>query len=116
MSEQKQNINILCIPRVYSNVTEECIRRIFTDISLGEIDHIDIVSKKYEKKEEFNRVYIHFKRWYKNSNADKARELLLNGKEIKVIYSEPWFWKISMYKKPVHNTVGGQYEKIIKNK
>ena len=93
-----ENIQTLCIPRVYKNITEQRIYRIFTDISLGEIERIEIVPRRSEKGEEYNRVFIHFKRWYVNSNANKARELLISGKEIKVIYSDPWFWKISVYK------------------
>jgi len=27
-----------------------------------------------------------------------ARERLLNGKEIKIIYDQPWFWKVSAYR------------------
>jgi hypothetical protein len=95
-----QKIQSLCIPRVYKNISEQRIRNILTDLKLGEIHHIDLVSRKSEKGEEYNRAFIHFKKWYNNSNADKASELLLNGKEIKVIYSDPWFWKISLYRKP----------------
>jgi hypothetical protein len=98
-----QQIKTLCIPRVYSNVSEQRIRSIFTDIKLGEIDHIDLISRKNDKGEDFNRVFIHFKNWYINSNANKAKDLLLSGKEIKVIYSDPWFWKISLYRKPNPN-------------
>jgi hypothetical protein len=43
-------------------------------------------------------VYIHFRRWSNTENANIARERLLNGKEIKIIYDEPWFWKISAYR------------------
>jgi hypothetical protein len=27
-----------------------------------------------------------------------ARERLLNGKEIKIVYDDPWFWKVSAYR------------------
>jgi hypothetical protein len=36
-----------------------------------------------------------------NENADAARGRLLNGKDIKIIYDDPWFWKISAYREPV---------------
>ena len=39
-------------------------------------------------------------RWFHNSNASVARERLLNGKDIKIIYDDPWFWKVSAYKPP----------------
>ena len=92
------NVPSLCIPRVFTNWTEGRIRRIFDDLSMGEIQRIDVVSKTTEKGEKFNRVFVHFKRWFANQNADMARERLLNGKEIKIVYDDPWFWKVSAYR------------------
>ena len=88
----------LCIPRVYTNISEGRIRKIFNDLSLGVIERIDIISKTTEKGERFNRVFIHMERWFQNGNASVARERLLNGKDIKVIYDDPWFWKVSAYR------------------
>jgi hypothetical protein len=65
---------------------------------MGDILRIDVVSKTTEKGEKFNRVFIHFKKWFSNENSDTARERLLNGKEIKIIYDDPWFWKVSAYR------------------
>jgi len=37
-------------------------------------------------------------------SAESARERLLNGQDLKVIYDDPWFWKVSAYKEaPVRN-------------
>jgi len=92
------NIPSLCIPRVFSNIDEKRIRRIFGELNMGDIERVDIISKTTEKGDKFNRVFIHFKNWFRNVNADTARERLLNGKEIKIIYDEPWFWKVSAYR------------------
>ena len=98
------NVPSLCIPRVFPNIDERRIRGIFADLNIGDIDRIDIVSRKTEKGEKFNRVFVHFKRWNVGGNADIARERLLNGKDIKIIYDEPWFWKISAYKEPTRHS------------
>ena len=92
------HIQCLCIPRVYPNISEKHIRNVFQDIKLGEIGRIDIVPKLTDNGEKFNRVFIHFKKWYSNINANRAHEILLKGEEIKVIYDDPWFWKISAYR------------------
>ena len=97
------NVPSLCIPRVFTNWTEHRIRRIFDDLVMGDIERIDVVSKTTEKGEKFNRVFVHFKRWYANQNADMARERLLNGKEIKIVYDDPWFWKVSAYREANKN-------------
>jgi hypothetical protein len=88
----------MCIPRVYPNISEGRIRKIFDELNIGVIDRVDIVSKTTEKGERFNRVFIHMDRWFNNSNASVARERLLGGKDIKIIYDDPWFWKVSAYK------------------
>ena len=92
------NVPVLCIPRVYPNISEGRIRKIFDDLDMGALERIDIVSKTSEKGEKFNRVFVHFRRWNNSDNANTARERLLNGKEIKIIYDDPWFWKISAYR------------------
>jgi hypothetical protein len=92
------NLPVLCIPRVYSNINEKRIRKIFEELNMGTLDHIDIVGKNNGKGEKFNRVYVHFRHWNNSENALMARERLLNGKEIKIIYDDPWFWKISAYR------------------
>lgn len=88
----------LCIPRVYPNISEGRIRKIFDELGMGVIERIDIVSKTTEKGERFNRVFIHMERWFQNSNASVARERLLGGKDIKIVYDDPWFWKVSALK------------------
>jgi hypothetical protein len=90
----------LCIPRVFPNIDEKRIRRIFNELNVGVIQRVDIVNKTTEKGEKFNRVFIHFQEWFTNSNATTAKERLLSGKEIKIVYDDPWFWKVSAYRAP----------------
>jgi hypothetical protein len=75
---------------------------------MGEIQRIDVVSKTTEKGEKFNRVFVHFKRWFSNENADMTRERVLNGKEIKIVYDDPWFWKVSAYREPKKEQPNGR--------
>jgi hypothetical protein len=93
------NVPSLCIPRVFSNITEVRIRKVINDLNMGDIERIDMVSKTTEKGEKYNRVFIHFRKWASDGNAAIARERLVNGKEIKIVYDDPWFWKVSAYRK-----------------
>ena len=95
-----QNVPIIGIPRVFPNINEQRIRRVFDELNLGSIERIDIVNKSTEKGEKFNRVFVHFKKWNSGGNAEIARERLLNGKDIKIVYDDPWFWKVSAYRQP----------------
>lgn len=92
------NVPSMCIPRVFKNITRERVMGVIRDLDLGLIDHVDMVQRENEKGDKFQRVFIHFKKWHSNPNAIKAREMLISGKEIKIIYDEPWFWKISANK------------------
>ena len=88
----------LCIPRVFNNIDETRLRRVFDELELGKIHHIDIIVRKNDKGEAFKRVYIHFEKWSWNENAQAARRKLIAGKEIKIVYDNPWFWKVSANK------------------
>ena len=88
----------LCIPRVFNNITEARIRQVFDDLGLGKISRIDIKERKSEKGETFRRVYVHFDKWFWNEDAQAARRKLISGKEVKIVYDNPWFWKVSASK------------------
>jgi hypothetical protein len=94
------NVPSLCIPRVYSNIDEARIRCVFAELDMGDIQRIDVIGKTNDKGDKFNRVFVHFKQWNASENANIARERLLNGKEIKILYDDPWFWKVSAYREP----------------
>jgi len=88
----------LCIPRVFNNITKYKIRQVFDCIALGNISRIDIKDCNNEKGVSFKRVYIHFDKWFWNENAKNIRRKLVSGKEIKIVYDNPWFWKVSASK------------------
>jgi len=96
------NTEILFIPRVLFNTTETQIKNVFNRLNIGIIDHIDLISKNDEKnqKNKSKRVYIHLKKWLDTENAKITKERFENNQDIKIIYDEPWFWKVSAYKKP----------------
>ena len=113
MSEQTQTIDLrflaesqpsLCIPRVFNNITESKILQVFDELGLGKISGVDIKERRNEKGEPVKRVYVHFEKWFWNESAQSARRKLISGKEIKIVYDNPWFWKVSASKwAPSHN-------------
>ena len=90
-----ENQPSMCIPRVFENISERQVREVFEQLDLGQLDHIDIIERRSEKGEKYKRIFIHFSRWYWNDDAINARRRLVEGKDIKVVYNMPWFWKIS---------------------
>ena len=88
----------LCIPRVFNNITKDKVYDVFTQLNLGQIHSIDIVEQTNKKKERVKRVFIHFSDWFMNNNAQIVFEKLMQGKEIKIVYDDPWFWKVAVNK------------------
>lgn len=87
----------LCIPCVDHLVTNDIIRSVIDRLQIGDIKKIDIVPLKNNNKK-LNRVFIHFYNWNKNERVLSIYKILKSGNCIKVIYNDPWFWKISLSK------------------
>ena len=84
----------ICIPRIFKSTTRKDIYTVIERLDLGAVDRIDMVAKVNAHGESYNKVFIHFKAWNKrNPVAQATRDKLLKGEEIKIVYSEPWFWK-----------------------
>ena len=95
----------ICIPRVFANITEARVLAIFKNLDLGEIERVDMIQRTNDKGENFQRVFIHFAEWYDtteagepNASAIEVRQRLLKGIQVKVVYDDPWFWKLSASK------------------
>lgn len=85
----------ICIPRVFSNIHGKDIIDVFQNkLNIGIIKKLDIINNNSDKK--FKKVFIHFKSWNNNVKSNHIRTLLTDGKTIKVVYDNPWFWKCSL--------------------
>ena len=85
----------ICIPRVFDNITEARIRKTFDALKIAVIAKVDIVERTGKDGIKIKRVYVHFSSWNNSSDAIKAREILISGKDLKIVYDDPWFWKVS---------------------
>ena len=82
----EQKCKTLCIPRTDINISESFVRNIFNNLNIGIIGRIDLVRKQNEKGGYYMRIFIHINKWYNTDNANIAKQRLLNGKDIKIIY------------------------------
>lgn len=90
----------ICVPRVFPNITWKRVKAVFEELGLGEVERVDMVNKTNDKGEKFKRVFVHFKRWHKNDTANAVKAKLLSGDSVKVVYDDPWFWKVFMSNAP----------------
>ena len=88
----------ICIPRVFPNITRGRVEAIFRNLGFGELEKVDMVQKTNGKGEKFQRVFVHFKKWADDEQTNQARQMLLSEQEVKVVYDDPWFWKLSASK------------------
>lgn len=88
--------NSICIPRAFANINEARVRKVFDALKIFTIDRIDMIQRKNEKGDAYQRIFVHIKEWSETADARKARERLLAGKELKIVYDDPWFWKASL--------------------
>ena len=88
--------NSICIPRAFANISENRVRKVFDKLAIFTIDHIDLIDRNNEKGEPYKRIFVHIKEWNNTVDAQKAKERLLSGKELKIVYDDPWFWKVSL--------------------
>ena len=101
----------LCIPFVYTNITKERVQEVLEAVGFGDIERIDMVKRSgKDGKQDSQRVFIHFKQWNDTDTARQARQLLLDEKDIRIVYDDPWFWKIwaSKSKKPTGDRKAGE--------
>lgn len=83
----------LCIPRISKKITREHIYNIFNGLNIGTIYRIDIK----EINEIYQCIFIHIN-WNDSDIALKARKRLISGRDVKIMYDDPWFWKVSVLK------------------
>ena len=89
------NMPSLCIPRTFSNINEKMVYDTIVSLQMGKINKIEVIPQMNAKGEKYNKIFIHFDYWFNNENACKAREYVMTGKELKIMYRDPWFWKVS---------------------
>lgn len=94
LSAIPKNVPSLCIPRVFPNISSERVEAVFNELNIGRIERVDMVVRTGDKGETLKRVFVHLE-WNDSENACRARERLLCGNDVKVIYEDPWFWKVS---------------------
>ena len=79
----------LCIPRLFNNITEVRVKRVFRKLNWGKLARVDMIPTDGTK-----RAFIHFE-----ANTFSRQDILkalCEGKECKITYDDPWWWNISL--------------------
>ena len=88
-------VQVICISFVYTNIDEARISGVFQSIGWGTPVRIDIKARQPRPgQKEHNIVFVHFSEDIQDPHANARLEA---GQAVKVVYDEPWFWKVRKY-------------------
>jgi hypothetical protein len=83
------------IPRMFSNIGESRIRRVFHDNNIGNVERVDLVSKTSNNGDTYNMAFVHFNIMYDTESSAKFRDDVENSEtKTKLVYDDPWFWLV----------------------
>jgi len=89
----KQQITLLCIPLLETAFTEEYIRNVFYAINITEIPKIIEIPNKTNPRYKRVILYVYLDDTIPIHKCIKTR--FQEKKDIKLVYQEPWYWKIT---------------------
>jgi|APSaa5957512535_1039671.scaffolds.fasta_scaffold235334_1 hypothetical protein len=115
MSSFTNTSPVLFIARAFPNITERRIRDVMDSLNLGQVERVDIKPWKNKEGKSFNKLFIHLN-WNTDSETQTYIDRLNSGKEIKIVYDDPWFWKVSAYKNNHFEGGGGAPRRRMRTK
>lgn len=80
----------LFIPHIFPNFDQKYITNAFAKI--GDVKEVDFIAKKDRDGKLFNAVYIHFNKWYQDSNTTKILDYINKYGSAKFYHHETWYW------------------------
>lgn len=87
----------LMIPRVFPQwVDEETIVKIFHEQHIGNVYKVSIIRQPDGRRGNYPiyKAFIYFNAWYKNEIAFNFQERIVNKRETRVVYDDPWYWVV----------------------
>ena len=95
------------IPSVFANIDQDRVTDAFNSI-LGEecVDRVDfVIPKNYNGNVKWKMCFVHFTHWPNNKIANKLKAKIQGGGEQRLVYDDPYFWKILLNKKKPNTTI-----------
>ena len=96
------------IPRVFTNIREDRITKVFHDLNIGNVGKIDLVKRTNKQGKSFNMAFIHFDHLYQSDSANEFHRDILEDNKSKVVYDDPWFWLVLPFEEKEQNSTTPQ--------
>lgn len=91
--EIDNEIGKLCIPRIENTIQREFIFKKLCLLNIGYIQKLTEIPLK--SNPDYKRILIKIK-WNTSQKTLDFKNKLMSGQTIKLVYENPWFWKICM--------------------
>ena len=85
---------ILFVPRVHHTMTEEEAFKVFKELKLGYVKQIDLPVVNKGDKVIGKRMYVRFRKWFKNDEAEDMRKRIWEGDKVRIMYNKPFYWDV----------------------
>lgn len=80
---------------------------------IGEVERVDLLSKKTPDGWDFYIAFIHFEKWYDTPAAQALQKAVLDpNQKAKLQFHERWYWIVNENKKPLDATTVELHETI----
>ena len=99
MTQKKESIHSLCIPRVNNTIPKEYIQTKIDKLGLGKKEYI--AERPLKNEEDYKRIIIKYKWNYKNEHVENIKKTINELGSLKYVYNMPWYWKICSTRPPV---------------
>ena len=84
----------------YLNSAKEFISKQFSCQGIGEVDRVDLVSKKTPDGYTFYIAFVHFNEWFDTVEAHSLQETIVSGEKAMVHFHKHWFWIVTENRNP----------------
>ena len=86
---ERRGTHVICIPRVDTKITKKYIFGVFCSLKVGFIEQITEIPVKNNDSQKCIILKI---KWNQSERAKYICQRFDAGKNVKVMYSEPWYW------------------------
>ena len=103
------NVPSVCIPRVHSSMNSDGVAQVFNEV-FGQdcVNHVDMVQRRdYKTGYPFFIAYVHFDvirdvEAFEQRGGNQFLEKIQADQEVRLVYRDPWFWKVRRNTKTKH--------------
>jgi hypothetical protein len=100
----------ICILYAFGHITRGFVESVFRSLNVGRINNIEMIPK-VNQKGSYWQILVHFSFLHNQYEAVEFCKRLDEGKELRIVYDNPWFWKVIKAPLP-HRGPGGRIRMV----